>query len=756
VKTRNRRILIFAYVAAVGAGAGSFYIPIPRSKLDPGPVVSLRITDRKGLLLREVLSDEGGRCRWMSLDGISPSLIQATLVSEDRRFFAHGGVHAPSILRAVGQNARRGRVISGASTITQQVVRNIWKRPRSLVSKAVEAWLAVRLEHTIGKSEILEQYLNRVPYGNSAFGAEAASRLYFGKPCSQLGPAEAAYLAGIPRSPTTANPYRNPTAALNRQRRILADMADMGFLTREEHERAAAEPLRICARAEKFRAPHFCDYILAGGGVPDPGGKREIRTTLDYGLQDKAEILLSAHLRSLAGKGVSNGALVVLENGTGDVLAMVGSADYFNTRDDGQVNGALSLRQPGSTIKPFTYAAALERGMTAASIIEDSPGAFPTIEGEYEPQNYDRKYHGPARMRSALASSYNVPAVSVLERLGPDVLYRRLKDLGFASLDKPPGFYGLGLTLGNGEVTLLELTRAYSALARGGRYLKERAVLAFVDRNGTGVEASGPARETFAFSRQAAYIVTDILADADARVPSFGYRTPLRLPFPCAAKTGTSKDFRDNWTLGYTPRFTVGVWVGNFDGSPMHQVSGISGCGPLFRDIMMILEGKDLPSAFIEPPGLVRRSVCPQSGDLAGESCPGRIEEVFVAGTEPGRRCRMSHRTGDPPAEVRTAGAKAPTSGEPTIRIIFPRDRGIFKLDPVLRRTYQSIGLKAVMAGAFSGRIEWWINGKKAGTVPVSSSLPWNLVPGSYTIKAVIETGGRTIESRPVRITVVP
>jgi len=753
---RRKRVLLLAVLALAAGVAGSLYLPFPKSKLDPGPVLSLRITDRNGVLLREVLSDEGGRCRWVGLGEVSPHLIRATLVSEDRNFFLHKGVNVPSVIRALLQNLRHGRVISGASTISQQVVRNLGRRPRTLLSKLVEAWLAVRLEHTLSKEDILIQYLNRVPYGNLAHGAEAASRLYFEKPCSQLGPAEAAFLAGVPRSPSASNPYRDLPAALKRQKEILRSMARSGLLTAEEYHRTAAEDIRISPAADRFRAPHFCDLVLRSIKVPQRYRLSEVRTSLDYGLQKKVEALLSDHLDSLREKGITNGSVIVMDNDGGDVLALAGSRDFFDARHDGQVNGALALRQPGSALKPFTYALALERGMTAASVIDDAPNAFPTLEGNYEPQNYDRKFHGPIRMRSALACSYNVPAVAVLEAVGPDLLYRRLKDLGFDSLRKPPGFYGLGLTLGNGEVSLFELAGAYAALARGGRYQKDRMVIRMTGKDGMDVPMLGPDRAADVLSPAAAFIITHILSDGDARVPSFGYRSPFNFPFPCAAKTGTSKDYRDNWTIGYTSRQTVGVWVGNFDGKPMHDVSGVTGCGPLFRDIMLLLNAKDPPPPFAEPRGLVRRSICPLSGRLARAACPGRMDEIFISGTEPREVCWTSHGEGAGPGLMTASVSGISSRRHPVLRIIFPRDGGIFKIDPVLRKEYQVIGLKADPSGVDGpGTIEWWINGRMAGTSASPSGFSWKLAPGSYTIKAASGTGVLRIESRPVRIIVI-
>ena len=829
----------------------STYIPVPLSKLSPAPLLSLEILDRHGLLLREVLSDEGGRCRWVTLQEISPHLIKATIAAEDRAFPFHSGIDLVAVARACGINLRHGRVVSGASTITQQLARNIWPGRRNLLSKIREAWLALKLERTLSKEEILVQYLNRVFYGNQAYGAEAASRLYFDKPCSELSLAEAAFLAALPRSPSLLNPYRSGAAverAIRRQRSILKRMEKLGFSTREETALALDEKLNIVPADISFRAPHFCDWVLSRISLERRLELKAIQTTLDYPLQAKIETLMRRYLDSLASSGITNGAVVVLDNATDEVLCLIGSKDFFDDVHSGQVNGALAQRQPGSALKPFTYGLALEKGLTAASMVKDEPSAFPTATGAYIPLNYDRRFHGPMSLRTALASSLNVPAVALLERIGPDFLYRRLKDLGFESLDQSPVYYGIGLTLGNGEVTLLELTRAYAALARQGVYRPEKRLLKLLPKtdrveglspqkeaNGEGerggqkgigrgrAEEKGQEQEKKkkdgakeiiyqrqptadesrrVFSSQVAYIITDILADRDARVPSFGYVTPLSLPFPAAAKTGTSKDFRDNWTVGYTPRYTVGVWVGNFDGKPMHNVSGITGCGPLFRDIMLLLHQKDDWSWFEQPEGIVSCIVCPESGELRTEFCPGSVEEIFVAGTEPQTPCSHHSATAvpsllsfqpdseqsasstfssfftfsrptDPGRMVATSpslrgfsghspGASSPTaarpgSPNPAIAIAFPYDGDIFKVDPILRREHQRLKLRASVsaeAGA-AGIVEWLVNGQKIGTSTLPFSFFWNLKPGSYTMKARLIIGPKTEESRPVRIHVV-
>lgn len=730
----------------------SLYIPFSKDKLCPGPPISLQIVDRNSVLLREVLSDEGGRCRWAKLDEISPCLIKATVAAEDKHFFLHKGVNLFSVLRAVFQNIKQGRIVSGASTITQQLVRNLYQYRRNIFSKVYEIWLALRMERSLAKEDILAQYLNRICFGNQAYGIEAASHLYFDKNSSDLSLAEAAFLAGLPRSPIKLNPYRNFTFAQKRQREILDRMHRIGFISKDELGRALEERINIQTEQEKFRAPHFCDFILQKIPSEERRHLSTIQTTLDYSLQKKVEVLIKSHIESLESRGISNAAAIVMDNDTGEILSMVGSKDFFDYDHGGQVNGAVSLRQPGSTLKPFTYGLALEKGMTAATIIEDAEMHFTTPEGVYRPKNYDRRFHGPIRMRSALACSYNVPAVSVLQTIGPDLLYLQLKKLGFESLQKSPSFYGIGLTLGNGEVTLLELVGAYAALARGGISYEDKSILGLFDLNQKPSKTPNRQRRKRIFSPQIAYILSHILSDNDARTPSFGQNSPLNFPFPCAAKTGTSKDFRDNWTIGYTLRYTVGVWVGNFDGKPMQEVSGITGCGPLFRDIMLHLENKEKKRPFRVPDKLVREKICPLTGEIASESCPGSIEEIFIVGTKPEEVCLLHQKSKFLPKQEDLLDVQ---ENPAEIRISFPANGDVFKMDPVLRKAYQAIWLKVSVQGMGIERIEWWVNNKKIGASAFPFSFPWQLKPGFYTIKAKASKDKEKIETHPVKITIL-
>lgn len=779
MKKNRIAITIFALVVLFGV---STLIPFSKKLLEPAPIVSLKILDREGRLLREVLSDEEGRARWVSLEQVPQHLISATLAAEDSRFYRHPGIDPLALSRALVQNIKKRRVVSGASTITQQVVRNILHSPRTLPHKIREAWYALRLEGTISKNEILAQYLNRVPYGNQTFGIEAASHLYFAKPASHLSLAESAFLAGLTRSPSGYDPFRHFLEAKKRQEEILRRMLNKRMTDYQTYQRALSEPLNLCARENSFRAPHFCDWVL---GKFSPGERRDIgimRTTLDLTIQEEAEKLLANRVKSLKRAGVTNGAIIVMDNQTGDILAMVGSVDFFDRKHDGQVNGTLSLRQPGSTLKPFTYGLALENGLTPATIIPDVETHAVTAGGDFTPRNYDGKFHGPVRLRTALASSYNVPAVRVLENLGADLLLERLHQAGFVSLRESPIHYGLGLTLGNGEVTLLELVHAYRALAKEGTFQKERAILEMRDSKGKSFPCPLIPEKRRVFSPQVSYFLTHILSDNDARIPAFGLSSPLDLPFPCAVKTGTSKDFRDNWTIGYTPHYTVGVWIGNFDGTPMRSVSGISGAAPLFHDVITFLERDKDPRYFPSPAGLKKCLICPLSGKIPGPHCSHQMEEIFIEGSEPKEVCdfhrliRLDRRNGlvatkDCPKELIeervfevfpplyqswVAKERIPLppqrfsslSGELDQRladyekrseskylaIAFPDEGDIFKIDPVLRRNYQNLRLEAIVPEEIN-RITWLIDGQPFTTTERPFIAWWPLTPGRHQVE---------------------
>ena len=824
---------LIAALALVLAFVVSILVPIPGDRLSPLHVLSLRIVDRNGEPLRDILSSTEGRAFWLKWEEMPEQLVNATIAAEDNRFYHHPGIDPLAVARASWQNLTALRIVSGGSTITQQVVRNLYHIPRSLPSKFLEVWYALRLERTLSKRDILLQYLNRVPYGNGTFGVEAASRLYFDKPAAHLSIAEAAFLAALPNSPGASNPYRSFRKAQARQQYVLKKMFGKRYITEEEYERALVEPISIVSPQRHFRAPHFTEMVLGSLSRRDslsgrPPGNRAavVRTTLDYRLQQTVEVLLKGHVAALRHHRVTNGAVVVIDNATCDILALAGSVDFFDSLRNGQVNGALARRQPGSALKPFTYALGLESGLTAAEILPDIPFLGQGDGGTFNPENYDRKFHGPVRLRNALACSYNVPAVRVAERVGVARLLGFLQKIGLNSLDRPASYYGLALTLGDGEVSLLELTRAYSALARGGLWETHRLILDVCDVSGNVHSLWESEAPRQVVSPQVAYVITDVLRDNVARTPAFGENSPVNLPFPCAVKTGTSKDYRDNWTIGYTPRWTVGVWVGNFDGKPMRTVSGITGAGPLFRDIMLYLEQSRgsgfLPSDFAAPVGVAEVEVCAASGQLPNGHCPAVVKEVFVAGTEPRQQCSVhqlrlfDRQTGRPagpstPASQRDrrvvevfpplfdpyfegvgrnprlasggAWAAGPEGDSPQesqghegsfgsreerevwggqvamriadsqFSIISPEDGAVFKIDPVLRLEYQTVGISVAVAGSFRD-VSLAVDGVLLGQLEGSSMFRWGLIPGAHEFQLRGVRDGREVRSRPVRIAV--
>ena len=626
MKLGARAPLLLAGAAAI-SWLGLKLVPIPPALLQP-PVQSLELTDRNGAPLRETRVAEHFS-RDIPLAEVPQNFIRAMLAAEDKRFFEHPGVDVRALARAVVENVRRRRVTSGASTITQQLVKIAEPRPRTLRTKAIEAVTALRLEQLWTKDQILGAYLNRLDFGNLNIGVAAAANYYFAKPLADLSDAEAAFIAGLPKNPTRLNPHRSFQAARRRQETVLHRMQEAGSLTAEQSGRAIAEPLRLQPPRRLFHAPHFVDLVLRESG-DQISRKRtatsRITTTLDLALNRAVEDSVRRRLASLRGKNVRNGAAVVIDNTTGGVLALVGSENYF-APGTGQVNGALAPRSAGSTLKPFTYLLALERGGTPATVVADVPATFATPTGIFQPENYDRRCSGPVSYRLALANSLNIPAVRVLAANGgPAALRDRLRAWGLTTLDKRAEDYGLGLTIGNAEVRLLELTNAYAALARMGEWRPWR-----VTAENAKLQTSNSKLQTNAARiAGAAWLVADILADNSARARTFGLHSAMRFEFPVACKTGTSSDYRDNWAIGYTPEFTVGVWVGNFDGSTMRDVSGVSGAAPILHDVFEHLHAHYATTWFPTPPEIVERQVQPLTGHLVAAPRADVVREKFL------------------------------------------------------------------------------------------------------------------------------
>jgi penicillin-binding protein 1C len=595
MKRKLKRAALGASVLIVAAAAFVELVPFPEELLERGRVTPLRVLDREGRLLRAGLSPDGTRGRWVPLAEISPWLVEATIVAEDRRFREHWGVDPLAIARAAKDDAAAGRIVSGASTITMQLVRLLRPRSRSWWGKLDEAVLAMRLERRLSKDQILEEYLNRAPYGGNVVGAEAAARRTFGKPARDLSPAEAALLAGLPQSPARLDPLRWPEASRKRQRWILDEMRRLGKLAEEPLEVVFA-PLPPPCEAETF-----VDWVL----FKDAG---EVRTTLDLDLQRMVEGIVRQSAGHLERCGAGEAAVVVVENATGDVLAFAGPA--------------ARRRSPGSTLKPLVYALALEGGRTPVSPYEDEPVHFETPTGDYSPRNYDGTYRGRVTLRQALANSLNVPAVVALREVGMERLVSLAVEAGLAGIDPDPRKHGLGVVIGNAAVSPVELAGAYAMLARGGTSVVPHG-------------KPGGSRGRELLSPWACYVIADILSDDAARALAFGTGTDLSFDFRVAAKTGTSPDHRDNWVAGFTPRHTVVAWVGNADGHPLRGTSGVEGAGPIFHAVMSRLEG---PWS-VRPGGVVEEEVCAETGLIPGPDCGRRVRELFPEGRTPISSC---------------------------------------------------------------------------------------------------------------------
>ena len=613
MKRLVRRAAVVSLCSAVAALVGLRFIPIPPALLQP-PVQSIALLDRNGTPLREARVEERFS-RELTIDEIPQHVINAILAAEDKRFYKHAGVDWIATTRALANGITRGRVTSGASTITQQLIKISERRPRTLRTKLLESATALRLEQAWPKERILCAYLNRVDFGNLNIGLAAAADYYFGKPVADLSEAEAALLAGLPRNPRRLNPHVALERAQARQQTVLRRMHENGWLEAARFEIAAAEPLQLRPPRRRFRAPHFTELVLQQ--LPDVVGS-ELRTTLDLPLNEQVDGIVRDRLAQLRDHNVHNAAAVVIDNATGDVIALVGSADYF-AAGNGQVNGAWAKRSAGSTLKPFTYLLALERGATPATMIADVRTSFATADGFYRPENYNRRCYGPVRYRTALASSLNIPAVKVLLAAGgPGALHDRLRSVGLTTLDKPADVYGLGLTLGNCEGRLLEITNAYASLARLGEFRPWRVV------------ADAPSFSRRYSRPELVWQIADMLSDNSARTLAFGINSALRYDYSVACKTGTSTDFRDNWTIGFTPEFTVGVWVGNFDGSPMHEVSGVTGAGPILHGIFDHLRAQKGTTWYARPAAIVDRNVHPLTGKLLADGDSRGVKETFL------------------------------------------------------------------------------------------------------------------------------
>lgn len=792
-------------------------------------VPSTKILARDGRLLYEITDPAGAYHSTVSLNEIPSACRQATIAVEDANFYSNPGVDIVGIARALWINFSGGEVLAGGSTITQQVARNMLLDPqeraeRTLTRKLRESILAWRLTRAYSKDQLLELYLNQTYYGYLAYGIDAASRAYFGKSVRALDLAECALLAGLPQAPARFDPLTDPEAANDKQALVLDLMVKTGSLTDAEAQLAKDEVLQFAPSPFPITAPHFVFYVwsqLEGTYPPEVlYSGLTITTTLDLDLNTAAESIIQRRLDQLAGEAAvahnaTDAALVALDPHTGQILALVGSPDYFDAGISGAVNMAVAPRQPGSAIKPITYAAAFDPSLcdtlppsqrnsvtgegvcpwTPATLILDVRTAFVTKEGySYVPQNYDRNFHGPVLAREALGGSLNIPAVKALDHIGLKNMIALANKMGLTTLADADRF-GLSLTLGGGEVRLADLTSAFGVFAAGGNLRSPVSILKITDSNDTLIYEWKPHPADRILDPRVAYLITDVLSDNDARRATFGPNSVLQIGRPAAVKTGTTTDFRDNWTVGYTPDLAVGAWVGNADNTPMVNISGVEGAGPIWHDfIRAALVGKP-ESQFTSPPGLVRAEVCALSGMLPTDDCPLRRSELFIDGTQPTQPdtfyqpFQIDSATGaladsaTPPERIvsqiflvlppearewaRSKGIPQPPNhlttqppNHPTTQLLTltsPDDATLYQISPRLPLSSQQIVFSAVSNAALK-EISFVLDGV---TVAILAAPPyelfWQLAPGRHTLEALgVTTNGVTVKSEPVTFTVNP
>jgi len=651
---KKRRWFLLAFFLIIGLIAATYFfilrdLPLPSKLNNANAPQSTQILDRNQKLLYTIYSIKNQN--FIPLSQIPKYMQEATIAIEDKDFYKHGAVDFRGIFRSAVSNVA-GKDLQGGSTITQQLVKNSLLTPeRTITRKIKEVILSFATEAIYSKDKILEMYLNQIPYGGTTYGVEAASQTFFGKNVKDLTLAQAALLAGLPEAPTTNSPFgSHPEYAKQRQEVILQKMYEQKYITQKQRDAAIKESLKYQNFSNSISAPHFVLYVKDlliqkyGEEKVEEGGLQVI-TSLDSKIQEETQHDVTQNVSGLKGYHVTNGAALVTNPATGEILAMVGSTNYFDEKNDGNVNVTLALRQPGSSIKPINYAVGLINGYTGASDFIDAPVCYPTVDGkQYCPVNYDGKWHGPITMRYALGNSINIPAVKMLKLNGVPAMIATASAMGITTFTEPEK-YGLSLTLGGGEVTMLEMTQAYGVFANNGYRISLHPILKVTDSHGKVLDSYNPPSSPI-FGKKilpegVSFIISDILADNNARLMEFGANSALRVANQTVSvKTGTTNDLRDNWTIGYTPEYVVATWVGNDDNSQMSNIaSGITGAAPIWHDIMTYLLKDKIPHPFSRPPGVIQKKICSLSGLVPPpDGTPNRCEtrfEYFISGTEP-------------------------------------------------------------------------------------------------------------------------
>jgi len=724
LKIKHSKVILAVLLICLLVRLLPYFAPIRAADIAQNQL-AMQFSDRNGLPLGTLLTRDQEHTSVVPLNQVSPQFIHAILAAEDGSFYHHGALDMKAIIRASKEAIHAKRIVSGASTITMQLARMLDPVPRTFSGKMQEIWLSWRLAAGMNKDEILAAYINRLPMGGNIYGVEAASRIYFSIPASELNLAQASLLAAIPNNPTYFNPYEHWERLKQRQKYVLNRMIQESYITGTNAARTQTEKVVFQSRQRGIiAAPHFLFWLANQFDKTQTEQNSPIRTTINRPLQQFVEAQVQQVISSLAANNVHDAAALVIDNRTGEVLAYVGSPDYFNEVKLGRNDGVQALRQPGSTLKPFVYELALEKNLIRPNtILADVPAHY-AIPGAklYSPTDYTESFLGPVRVRIALANSLNVPAVRVLEKVGVQTFLERLHQLGFEHLNQTPEHYGLGLTLGSGEVSLWELARAYLTIARLGD-----AIALVSTFSNSPIQHSKPKIPNSTTWE----IITNILSDRHARATAFGVDSVLNLPFPSAVKTGTSSNFRDTWTVGFTTDYTVATWVGNFNGEPMRQVSGVTGAAPLWNRIMLHLHEHQEPADFPSPEGLVQLPICAISGLRPTPDCTSIVQEYFYPEDKSNYEGENQFNL---PSEYNEWLAKQQQSNfaATNLRILSPHHGDLFLVYPG-EEAKQKLEFKLV--GNKSAPVEWWLNGKKLDTQS-TNSLFWYLRPGNWTLEA--------------------
>ncbi|HEX2769901.1 MAG TPA: transglycosylase domain-containing protein, partial [Geobacteraceae bacterium] len=744
--TRHRKfallaVSLLALLAAIVIKTAIDLRPMPESLIpDQKGIRKVQVRDRHGIPLSVTYQNNWNYNDYLPLHEI-PQLVQtAFVIAEDRRFFRHGGVDWLGRFNAVRQNVTAWRAVRGASTITEQVVRLLHPRPRTVWSRWLEGIETWEVERRFSKDAILECYLNQVPYSGQRRGVVQAARYYFDRDLDTLNNIEMLALAVLVRAPGRMDLHRGDEEIRRPLALLVAQMEENGVMTQAGSREVLTEELAVRKPAMEVKASHFVRYVQ---GLDIPARlfvNGRLLTTLDSSLQDATRKILDRRLWELRKRGVRNGAVLVVDQQNREIMAWVNGGSDDPEQKTGDIDAVFTPRQPGSAMKPFLYALALEKGWSAATLIDDSPLAMPVGAGLHDYRNYSRQNYGPLRLRDCLGNSLNIPAVKTIQYTGVNEFLKRMKELGCKSINRPASYYGEGLALGNGELTLLELVQAYAALAREGEFRPLTAVMG---------EPSGDREKRRVFSAETSSLIANILSDPEARRLEFGSGNLLNFPSQTAVKTGTSTDYRDAWAIGFNHHYTVGVWMGNLDARPMQGITGSIGPALVLRSVFAELGRFEESRPLYLSPRLLSMTICQSSGELATPGCPG-MREWFESGKVPKRRCLLHGKGG---TEDRQAAAPPATRG---IALVQPTAGLQLALDPRIPHELEAFPLE-LPKGLKTRKIEWFMDGMVIGTTENGvNRFLWQLSRGSHVAAAKVwlEARDGPVETARIRFVV--